>query len=52
MNNEQKRARVIQMIDDLYGNSGMAVVNLVMDYMSEDDWGHLYNRLEQDGAFN
>lgn len=52
MNNEQKRARVIQMIDDLYGNSGMAVVNLVMDYMSEDDWGHLYNRLERDGAFN
>lgn len=52
MNNEQKRARVIQMIDDLYGNSGMAVVNLVTDYMSEDDWGHLYNRLEQDGAFN
>ena len=52
MNNEQKRARVIQMIDDLYGNSGMAVVNLVMDYMSEDDRGHLYNRLERDGAFN
>ena len=51
MTNEQKRSKVIQMIDDLYGDSGMAVVNLVMDYLSEEDWGHLYGRLEQDGAF-
>jgi len=40
------------MIDDLYGNDGMAVVNLIMDYMSDDNWGHLYDRLEQDGTFN
>jgi hypothetical protein len=29
----------------------MAVVNLVTDYMSEADWGHLYDRLDSDGAF-
>ena len=40
------------MIDDLYGNDGMAVVNLITDYMSDDNWGHLYDRLEQDGTFN
>ena len=51
MTNDEKRAKVITMIDDLYGDSGMAVVNLMMDYMSEDDWGHLYDRLESDGAF-
>ena len=51
MTNDKKRAKVITMIDDLYGNNGMAVVNLLMDYMSEDDWGNLYDRLERDGAF-
>lgn len=51
MDNEKKRAKVIEMIDDLYGESGMAVVNLMTDYMSEKDWGHLYDRLENDGAF-
>ena len=51
MTNDEKRAKVITMIDDLYGDSGMAVVNLMMDYMSENDWGHLYDRLERDGAF-
>ena len=52
LTDEQKRSKVIQMIDDLYGDSGMAVVTLVTDYMSEEDWRHLYNRLEQDGAFS
>ena len=51
MTNEEKRSKVITMIDDLYGDSGMAVVNLMLDYMSEDDWGNLYDRLERDGAF-
>lgn len=51
MTDEKKRAKVIDMIDDLYGDSGMAVVNLMTDYMSDRDWGHLYDRLEQDGAF-
>ena len=51
MTNDKKRAKVIEMIDDLYGDSGMAVVNLVTDYMSEADWGNLYDRLERDGAF-
>ena len=51
MDNEKKRAKVIDMIDDLYGDSGMAVVNLMLDYMSEADWGHLYDRLDRDGAF-
>ena len=51
MTNDKKRAKVIEMIDDLYGDSGMAVVNLVTDYMSEENWGNLYGRLEQDGAF-
>lgn len=51
MDNEKKRAKVIKMIDDLYGDSGMAVVNLMTDYMSEADWGHLYDRLDRDGAF-
>lgn len=51
MTNDKKRAKVITMIDDLYGNNGMAVVNLLTDYMSEKDWGHLYDRLEQDGTF-
>lgn len=52
MNNDEKRKKVLTMIDDLYGNDGMAVVNLIMDYMSDDNWGHLYDRLEQDGTFN
>ena len=51
MNNEKKRSKVIEMIDDLYGDSGMAVVNLVTDYMSEADWGHLYDRPDSDGVF-
>ena len=51
MTNEEKRAKVITMIDDLYGDAGMAVVNMLTDYMSEADWGHLYERLERDGAF-
>lgn len=51
MNNDEKSKKVITMIDDLYGNAGMAVVNLIMDYMSDDNWGHLYDRLERDGAF-
>ena len=51
MTNDKKRTKVIEMIDDLYGDSGMAVVNLVTDYMSEDNWGNLYDRLERDGAF-
>ena len=50
MNNEEKRTKVLTMIEDLYGASGMAVVNLVTDYMSAENWGHLYDRLEQDGA--
>jgi hypothetical protein len=51
MTNEKKRAKVIEMIDDLYGDNGMAVMNLMLDYMSEADWGNLYDRLERDGAF-
>ena len=51
MDNDKKRAKVIEMIDDLYGDSGMAVANLMTDYMSEKDWGHLYGRLDRDGAF-
>lgn len=51
MNNEKKRAKVIEMIDDLYGDSGMAVVNLVTDYMTEADWGHLYDRLDTTARF-
>ena len=51
MTNDEKRAKVITMIDDLYGDNGMAVMNLMLDYMSEDDWGNLYDRLERDGAF-
>ena len=51
MANEKKRAKVIEMIDDLYDDNGMAVVNLMTDYMSEKDWGHLYDRLDRDGAF-
>jgi len=51
MDNDKKRAKVIEMIDDLYGDSGMAVMNLMMDYMSEADWGHLYDRLDRDDAF-
>ena len=45
MSNEKKRAKFIEMIDDLYGDSGMAVVNLVTDYMTEADWGCLYDRI-------
>lgn len=52
MTNDEKRAKVITMIEDLYGDSGMAVMNLMTDYMSEANWGHLYDRLERDGAFN
>jgi len=51
MTNEEKRSKVITMIDDLYGDSGMAVVNLVTGYMSEEDWGNLYDLLERDGEF-
>lgn len=35
-----------------YGGNGMAVLNLMLDYMTGNDWEHLYNRLEHDGAFN
>ena len=51
MTNDKKRAKVIGLIDDLYGDAGSAVVNMVMDYMSEADFGNLYDRLERDGAF-
>lgn len=51
MDNDKKRAKVIEMIDNLYGDSGMAMANLMTDYMSEKDWGHLYDRLDRDGAF-
>lgn len=51
MTNEEKRSKAIGLIDDLYGDNGMAVVNLLTDYMSEADWGNLYDRLERDGAF-
>ena len=51
MTNDKKRAEVIGLIDDLYGDAGSAVVNMVMDYMSEEDWGNLYDRLERDGMF-
>ena len=49
MTNEEKRAAVITMIDDLYGDNGSAVVNMLTDYVSEEDWGNLYDRLERDG---
>lgn len=52
MSYEQKRTKVVEMVDDLYGGDGMAVLNLVLDYMTGNDWEHLYNRLECDGAFN
>lgn len=52
MTYEQKRTKVIEMVDDLYGSNGMAVLNLMTDYMSGNDWAHLYDRLEMDGAFN
>ena len=51
MTNDKKRAEVIGLIDDLYGDAGSAVVNMVMDYMSEEDWRNLYDRLERDGMF-
>jgi len=51
MTNEEKSSKVIGMIDDLYGDAGVAVVNLLTDYMSDDDWPDLYNRLERDGSF-
>lgn len=51
MTNEEKRAKAIGLIDDLYGDAGSAVVNMLTDYMSEKDWGNLYDRLERDGMF-
>lgn len=51
MTNEEKKSKAIGLIDDLYGDAGSAVVNMLMDYISEEDWGNLYDRLEQDGAF-
>ena len=51
MTNDKKRAKVITLIEDVYGDNGMAVMNLMTDYMSDRDWGHLYDRLERDGAF-
>ena len=51
MTNEEKRAAVITLIDDIYGDNGSAVVNMLADYVSEADWGHLYDRLERDGEF-
>ena len=52
MNNDEKRAKVIGCVDDLYGDAGMAVLNMVLDYMSPEDWGDLYDRLERDGSFS
>ena len=52
MNNDEKRTKVLGLIDDLYGDGGMAVATMVMDYMSEEDWGNLYDRLEQDNMFD
>lgn len=51
MSYEQKRSAICQMVDCLYGGDGMAVLNLMLDYMTGNDWEHLYNRLERDGAF-
>ena len=51
MDNEKKRTKVLELIEDIYGDSGMAVVNLLMDYISDEDWGNLYDRLERDGSF-
>lgn len=51
MRNDEKRSKVLDKIDDLYGDGGMAVATMVMDYMSDDDWANLYDRLEQDGMF-
>ena len=52
MSYEQKRSAICEMVDNLYGDDGMAVLNLMLDYMTGNDWEHLYNRLEHDGAFN
>jgi hypothetical protein len=51
MRNDEKRSKVLDKIDDLYGDGGMAVATMVMDYMSDDNWANLYDRLEQDGMF-
>lgn len=51
MTYEEKRSKVIDMVDDLYGDSGMAVLNMMLDYISSEDWVNLYDRLERDGAF-
>jgi hypothetical protein len=51
MTNEEKRSKAIGLIDDLYGDAGSAVVNMLTDYISVEDWGNLYDRLEQDGMF-
>ncbi len=51
MSYEQKRTKVIELVDDCYGDNGMTVLNLMTDYMAGDDWADLYNRLERDGAF-
>lgn len=51
MTYEEKRSKVIDMVDDLYGDSGMAVLNMMTDYISSEDWVNLYDRLERDGAF-
>lgn len=52
MDNDKKRAKVIELIDDLYGDGGSAVIMMVTDYLTDDDWGNLYDRLEHDGAFS
>ena len=52
MNNDEKRAKVIDLIDGLYGDGGNAVIIMVTDYLTDDDWGNLYDRLEHDGAFS
>ena len=51
MTNEEKRSKAIGLIDDLYGDAGSAVVNMLTDYISVEDWGNLYDRLERDGMF-
>lgn len=51
MDNNEKRTKAIGLIEDIYGESGMAVVNMMTDYLTDDDWANLYDRLERDGMF-
>lgn len=51
MSYEQKRSAICEMVDNLYGGDGMAVLNLMLDYMDGGDWADLYGRLERDGVF-